>query len=483
MGDDLHIKLQPATPPRVWVIGDVMLDRYLVGGVERISPEAPVPVLRLERTFARVGGAANVAQNVAALGGLVALGGAIGADEDGAELRRLVADAGVGGGGLVARPAFPTTVKTRALAGMQQLLRIDQEQRGALAEGEIDDLLERLRAEIAQPDLILLSDYDKGVVSAALVARLRALVPKTPIFVDPKGADYARYAGASLITPNVRELQLATGIDVHDDASLVAAARALQGIVPTADVVVTRGARGMSLVSRDGTILHSPARARRVFDVTGAGDTAIAALAMGRALALSWSDALHAANQAAAIAVAKIGAAPVYRTELLSALGHDHFGAKLIDRAGLPELRRTASLLGQRLVFTNGCFDVLHVGHLRLLQEARAQGDLLLVAVNSDASVRRLKGTGRPIVAQEDRAALLAGLDAVDFVTIFEEDTPAETIQLSRPDVLVKGGDYRRETIVGAAEVEGWGGRVHIVALMEGRSTTRMIDAMKPPAG
>src|SRR5262249_18580342 len=283
-----------------------------------------------------------------------------------------------------------------------------------------------------------------------------ARFPATPIFVDPKGRDYARYAGVSLITPNEREVHLVTGIEIGDDASLVEATRALQRVVPTADVVVTRGARGMTLVSREGQVLHSPARARRVFDVTGAGDTAIAALAVGRALALDWRDALHAANVAAGIAVGKIGAAPVYRTELLSVLGRDEFSVKLIDRAGLAELRRTASLLGQRLVFTNGCFDLLHVGHLRLLQEARAQGDLLLVAINGDASVRRLKGAGRPIVGEEDRAAMLAGLDAVDFVTIFDEDTPLETIHHSRPDVLVKGGDYRRETIVGAAEVEGW---------------------------
>jgi D-beta-D-heptose 7-phosphate kinase/D-beta-D-heptose 1-phosphate adenosyltransferase len=481
MLEHLRAQIAQAARPRLWVIGDVMLDRYLIGGVDRVSPEAPVPVLRLSQTLHRVGGAANVAQNLAALGAQVALAGVVGQDEAGDQLLSLLQPAGIGARGVLRRAPSMTTVKVRALAGAQQLLRIDQEDRVHLGAAEIAALLDGLAAELPHPEIVLVSDYGKGVISAALMAQLRARCGGAPIFVDPKGRDYARYAGASLITPNEPEAALAAGVEIQDEASLLAAARRLAAVLPGADILVTRGARGMLMLRSDGQALRSPARPRQVFDVTGAGDTAIAALAWARAHGLDWPDALRVANVAAGIAVSKVGAAPVHAAELLSALGHDEFGVKLISRGELPELRRTLSLLGRRLVFTNGCFDILHVGHLRLLQAARAMGDALLVAVNSDASVRRLKGPSRPLVKEQDRAALLAGLEAVDFVTLFEEDTPLEAILACRPDVLVKGGDYSVATIVGAPEVTGWGGRVEIVPLVEGRSTTRIVERAATP--
>jgi D-beta-D-heptose 7-phosphate kinase/D-beta-D-heptose 1-phosphate adenosyltransferase len=463
---------------RLWVLGDVMLDRYLVGSVERVSPEAPVPVLLLSERVQRVGGAANVAHNLAALGAEVALGGTVGDDDAGRELSTLVRDSGVRAEGVVvSRRGVPTTTKLRALAGAQQLLRVDEERRVPLDDAERAAVIAGCARAVPDPELVLISDYDKGVVTAALLAAVRQAT-SAPIFVDPKGRDYARYRGAALITPNEREAQLASGIEIVDENSLRAAALALRQIVG-GDVVITRGARGMSALVDGTRLLHAPARARRTFDVTGAGDTAIAALALCRAHGLDWDEALHAANVAAGIAVGKVGAVAVYAEELLAALAHEDFNVKLVDRRALGELRRTATTLGQRLVFTNGCFDLLHVGHLRLLQAARAMGDQLLVAVNSDASVRRLKGPTRPIVRAEDRALMLAALESVDFVTLFEEDTPLETILGCRPDVLVKGGDYTPETIVGAREVTGWGGTVRTVPLVPGRSTTAIVELLQ----
>jgi D-beta-D-heptose 7-phosphate kinase/D-beta-D-heptose 1-phosphate adenosyltransferase len=464
-------------PPRLWVVGDVMLDRYVLGAVDRVSPEAPVPVLRVAQRLERAGGAANAALNARTLGATVALGGLIGDDEPGARLCQLVRERDVTLGGCV-RGAGPTTTKLRALAGAQQLLRIDEELRAPLTDAQRRQIVDGLAAELPQPDVVLVSDYDKGVVSSELMARLAAATT-APIFVDPKGRDYRRYVGAAAIMPNEREAQLASGVEIVDELTLQKAATRLHELVPGAHVIVTRGARGMTARLSDGSVVHRPARARQTFDVTGAGDSAIAALVLGRAAGLDWPDALHVANLAGGIAVGKIGAAPVWAEELFAALGHEDFSLKLVDRRGLGELRRTAEVLGQRLVFTNGCFDLLHVGHLKLLQAARAMGDHLVVAVNSDESVRRLKGAERPIVGERERALLLTGLESVGSVTLFAEDTPLQAILACRPDVLVKGGDYTVDRIVGAREVQSWGGEVRIVPTVAGHSTSDTVAKLR----
>jgi D-beta-D-heptose 7-phosphate kinase/D-beta-D-heptose 1-phosphate adenosyltransferase len=491
-------QLSRGAAPRIWVIGDVMLDRYFLGSVERVSPEAPVPVLLLERSEDKSGGAANVAQNILALGGQAALGGRLGSDEPASCLRQLLRSAGVPTSGLVSEPGAVTTVKQRALAGAQQLLRIDHERSHPLQPATIESLLDGLAADLPQPDLVLLSDYAKGVVSRELLARLRQRLPAVPIFVDPKGRDYTKYVGANLLTPNEAEAALASGVAVRDEPSLLAAAERLAAQVPGAAILVTRSARGMSLLlptalaerrldgdqaaERPGgdaaRLLSAPAQARRVFDVTGAGDTALAALAVGWGSGLLWPEILHLANVAAGIKVGKVGAVPVYLSEVLAALAHEQPSVKLIERGQLSGLRQSATANGQRLVFTNGCFDILHVGHLRLLEQSRRLGDLLVVAINSDESVRRLKGQARPVNPVDDRASLLSGLECVDFVTVFAEDTPLETILGCRPDVLVKGGDYSEQTIVGAAEVKSWGGRVEVIPLIAGRSSTRLIERL-----
>jgi D-beta-D-heptose 7-phosphate kinase/D-beta-D-heptose 1-phosphate adenosyltransferase len=466
-----------AHPPRLWVIGDVMLDRYLVGSVDRVSPEAPVPVLLHRSTEDRLGGAANVAVNLGALGGLAALGGVLGSDEPGDCVLTLLQQAGVRTGGVLRPARAVTTTKQRAVCGSQQLLRIDSEQRIQLTGAEVDAILDGLWSELPEPSVILVSDYAKGVISREFMQRLFLRVGTIPVFVDPKGRDYSPYVGAAVITPNEREAALAAGVEIRDEASLREAAARLHRQLPGTAVLITQGAHGMTLLTEGGAPpLHSPAQARRVFDVTGAGDTALATLAMMRAFGLDWPDALHVANVAAGIAVSKIGTSPVYRSELLSALSREETCVKLIERSGLAELRRTTAELGQRLVFTNGCFDILHVGHLQVLERARQLGDVLIVAVNSDASVQRLKGDSRPINVQEERAAMLAGLSCVDFVTIFEEDTPLAAILACQPDVLVKGGDYSEATIVGAPEVRAAGGRVEVVPIVQGRSTTRVLE-------
>lgn len=474
--------------PRIWVLGDVMLDRYLVGHVERVSPEAPVPVLALLRIEDKAGGAANVAQNLIALGAEVALAGRVGDDEAASALQGVLSKAGVRTAGLLREPGAVTTVKQRALAGQQQLLRIDSERTNPIGADTQSACLTALAQELPGPQLIILSDYGKGVVTRALVEELLRLYPQTPIFVDPKGRDYSKYRGVFLITPNEQEASLAAGLPISDSASLLAASERLGDQLPGTAILVTQGARGMSLrlpasaqgsagpASKPGTLIHSPAQARQVFDVTGAGDTALAALAVSWAAGLRWSEMLQVANVAAGIKVGQVGAVPVALSEIIAAL-HEHEG-KILGRGQLAELRQRLAQAGERLVFTNGCFDVLHIGHLRLLERSRQLGDRLLVAVNSDDSVRRLKGPSRPLNREADRAAMLAALDCVDFVTVFEEDTPKEAILKCRPDVLVKGGDYTLDTVVGAAEVQGWGGQVELIPLVAGQSSTRLIESM-----
>lgn len=478
----LSSQLLQKDPPAIWVIGDVMLDRYMLGTVERVSPEAPVPVLALCRIEDKVGGAANVAQNLLALGAQVALAGRIGSDEPAAALRSLLARAGVAITGLLTEPDAVTTVKQRALAGQQQLLRIDHERIAPLAPASIETMLDALAQDLPTPRVIIVSDYGKGVVSQSLIESLTQRHPGVPLFVDPKGRDYAKYRGAALITPNEHEAALASGVAISDAVTLEKAAHRLSQILPGTAILITRGARGMALhlpasPTQPSSVVYSPAQARQVYDVTGAGDTALAALAIGWTAALPWEDTLHIANLAAGIKVGRVGAVPIALSEVLAALSHEQEG-KLVQRSDLAALRRRTAEAGQRLVFTNGCFDVLHIGHLRSLQQARQQGDLLLVALNSDASVKRLKGPSRPLNTEADRATLLAGLACVDFVTLFEEDTPLETLRACRPDVLVKGGDYTLDRIVGAQDVLSWGGRVEIIPLVAGQSSTRLINEL-----
>jgi D-beta-D-heptose 7-phosphate kinase/D-beta-D-heptose 1-phosphate adenosyltransferase len=463
---------------RVAVVGDAMLDDYAWGEVGRISPDAPVPVVDVRRRTRVLGGAGNVAHNVTVAGGEAVLLSAVGEDPAGDAFAALCAQAGIAAEGVVREGMRRTTVKTRVVARGQHLLRLDEEDRIPLAPGSRRALLAALKAALPGCGAVLISDYAKGVVDASLVAEIAALAPELPIVVDPKALDPAHYRGCTVITPNAQEARAAAGCEVEDEPGLRLACARLHERSGAAAVLVTRGERGMAL--SEGGVLHLiPTRAREVFDVTGAGDTVLAYLALALAAGCSTLQAAELANLAAGVKVGKVGTSPVGPAEL--AEGGDP--GKMVDLRQAVARAEHLRSLGRKIVFTNGCFDLLHVGHVHLLTRARALGDVLVVAVNSDASVRRLKGEGRPVVQASDRVAVLAALDAVSMVVVFEEDTPLETIRLLRPDVLVKGGDYTEETIVGADLVRAWGGRVETVPLVAGRSTTGLLEALRqePP--
>ena len=469
---------------RVLCVGDVMLDRYIYGSVERISPEAPVPVLRITRETAMLGGAGNVVRNLTALGAEACFVSVVGRDPAGREVTRLLADESLVETHLLTDGGRPTTIKTRYVAGSQQLLRADQESEETLAAVTEADVVARAVADLGQSQALVLSDYGKGVLTAAVCQTLiRAARERGRIVVvDPKGTNYARYAGATVVTPNRRELNAATGMPTGSEDEIVAAARHLIGTAGVEGVLVTRSQDGMTLVRADGgEPLHVPAVAREVFDVSGAGDTVVATLAAALAAGIPAEDAVRLANAAAGVVVAKIGTAVARAAELAAALRSRELiagGNKLLPLDALIDQVREWRGLGLRVGFTNGVFDLLHPGHVSLLRQARLACDRLVVGLNDDASVKRLKGPERPLQSETARAAVIGSLASVDAVALFAEDTPLALIEALRPDLLVKGADYRIEDVVGARQVEGWGGRVVLVNLEDGHSTTRTIARM-----
>jgi D-beta-D-heptose 7-phosphate kinase/D-beta-D-heptose 1-phosphate adenosyltransferase len=468
---------------RVLVVGDVMLDRYLWGRVSRISPEAPVPVLHLERETDVAGGAANVARNLAGLGVQVSLVGVTGDDPGRATLLGLLAADGIDTTDLLIATDRGTVSKTRVIGNHQQMLRIDQERAAPLAQADRERLLAAVSRRIPGLDALLLSDYAKGVLGAevctALIAAARAA--GVPVVVDPKGKDFSRYAGASLITPNRTELALATGTDSQDRDALLAAGAQLRQDLGLDLLALTLSEQGMVLFDTDGT-RDIPAVAREVFDVSGAGDTVIATFAAGLAAGLGHLDTAHLANLAAGVVVGHVGTAPITSAELLAAICNKQAleqGAKVRDLPGTREQVRRWRANGELVVFTNGCFDLLHVGHVTYLERARRYGHRLVVGLNTDASVRALKGPDRPLIREDDRARVLAALASVDAVVLFDEATPIKLIETLRPEVLAKGADYREDDVVGAAEVKSWGGRVVLVPLVADRSTSGIIRRMQ----
>jgi len=465
---------------RVVVVGDLMLDRYLWGRVERISPEAPVPVVRLERESETAGGAANVGRNLRSLGLDVVLIGVTGADAGRDLLLRELIKEGLSADGVLVAGDRCTTVKTRVVGNHQQMLRIDDERSASLGAGDEERLLAAATDRLGEADALLLSDYAKGVLSERVCRALiaSAAARDLPVLVDPKGKDFSRYAGATLVTPNRGELALATGAPAQDLDALFAAGAAMREELDLGILVLTLGEQGMVLIEPDGN--HQiPAVAREVFDVSGAGDTVIATFAAGLAGGLGHLDTAHLANLAAGVVVGKVGTAPITSEELLAAIS----GECALEQAAKVCTPSTAAVRirrwqegGERIVFTNGCFDLLHVGHVTYLERARRYGHRLVVGLNTDASVRRLKGPERPLIHQDDRARVLAALAAVDTVILFAEDTPLGLIEQLHPDVIAKGADYSEEQVVGASEVKSWGGRVVLVPLVEDRSTTRIIE-------
>jgi D-beta-D-heptose 7-phosphate kinase/D-beta-D-heptose 1-phosphate adenosyltransferase len=461
---------------RAVVVGDLMLDQYWFGPTSRISPEAPVPVVKVTQSQARAGGAANVAVNLASLGAAVTLAGVVGRDASGAELRRVLRDRAIGLE-LVEAAGRPTITKLRVLSRNQQLIRLDTEEHYTADDAR--GLGEAVGRAMRGAAVCILSDYAKGTLAHAQDYVRLARERHVPVLVDPKGTDFGRYRGATVMTPNLAEFEAVAG-HPRDDADLVERARRLRAQLELTALVVTLGERGMVVVSADREPVFMNARAREVFDVTGAGDTVIATLAAGLGAGMTLTDAAALSNVAAGIVVRKIGVASVTPSELRSELHHQGLGGRgLLRREDVGAVIAEARARGERIVMTNGCFDILHAGHVGYLEEARTRGDRLLVAVNDDDSVRRLKGSGRPVNTLDDRMAVLAGLAAVDWVVPFSEDTPAALIGEILPDVLVKGGDYRPEDIAGAPAVLAHGGRVEVLAFHEGRSTTRMLEAIR----
>jgi len=469
----------------VLVLGDVMLDRYVSGEVSRISPEAPIPVLRVTGSRAALGGAANVAHNVAALGARAILIGVIGADDAAAEIERLVATAGDNiDARLFATPRRPTTVKTRFTRGSHQLLRVDDETVEPLDDESAAEIRRRFERALAECDIVVLSDYAKGVLCDRVLETVISLArtARRPLIADPKRASFKAYRNVTVLTPNAHEVTQATGVDASDDDGAETAARIALDAAACEAVLVTRSENGLTLVRRGMPALHLPARVQEVSDVSGAGDTFVAALAAALACDEDLVKATHLANVAAGISVSRPGTAVVSGRDLAEELRRRKLIAsdeKVMElEAALQQIvewRRH----GLRIGFTNGCFDLIHPGHVYLLARAQTACDRLIVALNTDASVRRLKGPERPIQHEAARATVLSSLASVDLVVLFAEDTPLSLIEAIRPDVLVKGADYSPDQVVGADIVRRNGGQVVLVDLLAGQGTTATIARVR----
>ncbi|MDA8247589.1 MAG: D-glycero-beta-D-manno-heptose-7-phosphate kinase [Rhodospirillales bacterium] len=465
---------------RVLVLGDIMLDRYVLGDVRRISPEAPIPVLKAEARRAVLGGAGNVAQNVAALGARALLVGVVGMDDAATEIGRILADSGAITACLVPVPNRPTTVKTRFMSGGHQLLRLDEEEAGPIAPAQEVQLLAEFVQALPCADVVVLSDYAKGVLTDRVLteAIAAARAAGKPVIADPKRASFAAYRGVDVLTPNESEAARASGIAPDDDEAAVRAGEAALAQAEAGAVLVTRSAKGLTLVRRDAAPLHVPTRARAVADVSGAGDTLIATFAIGLAAGADMPAAAMLANVAAGVSVGKSGTATVSHAELGAALHRRELRAlddKIAETEAARDMVAAWRAEGLRVGFTNGCFDLIHPGHVRLLARARATCDRLVVGLNSDASVKRLKGPDRPVQNEMARATVMASIGAVDLVVLFEEDTPERLIGTLLPNMLFKGADYTLDQVVGADIVRAHGGEVRLIDLEAGHSTTATI--------
>jgi D-beta-D-heptose 7-phosphate kinase / D-beta-D-heptose 1-phosphate adenosyltransferase len=428
----------------------------------------------------RLGGAGNVVNNLAALGAQVAVCSVVGEDENGWSLLKTFSRQNVPIDAIFRDPARRTSRKTRVVAANQQIVRIDRESREPLSPDMEENICGWIAANAALYNVILLSDYHKGVLTSRVIDTTIATAHSSsiPVLVDPKGTDYGRYHGATILTPNRKEAEAAAGVAIHDHASLEQAATVIMETAGLEHLLITRSEEGMSLFSRNAASLHIPTVAREVFDVSGAGDTVLASLAIGLAAGLEMAEAARLANISAGIAVAKLGTSTVSPAEIINAvaLTHSDSDSKIKNLDVLTAIIETEKNRGKQVVFTNGCFDLLHAGHVKYLQKARSLGDILVLGLNSDASVQRLKGEKRPLIGEEERGHILAALDCIDYVVLFDEDTPLALITALKPHILVKGGDYTPEGVVGREVVEAYGGRVELVPFVDGKSTTSIIE-------
>ena len=466
----------------VLVAGDVMLDVYHWGEVRRISPEAPVPVVKITQKSQTLGGAGNVALNLAGLGCQVYLLGIRGDDSSGTAVANILTDKGLGDK-VTITPNYSTTTKTRIMGQGQQLLRLDEEVRWPSGSKTGEKLIADFKKLLPSVDVVILSDYAKGLLTGGLAETFinSCTAAGVPVFIDPKEGDWSRYSRATCLTPNDREFARMVGETSGDATTIEQQAQELISRLDLNYLLLTRGSEGMSLFSREGAPVHIPAEAREVFDVSGAGDTVISVAAAALASGLDITSATRLANCAAGVVVEKVGTRPISLVELEAALKKRQGtpAGKLLDVDDARTMIKLWKNDGHKVVFTNGCFDLLHTGHIKLLQAAAREGDKLVIGLNADASIKRLKGALRPVLPEKERAALLSAIGDVDLVVLFAEDTPLDLINKFHPDILVKGGDYTPETVVGRDIVESYGGRVVLVPLKDGISTTDIINSVQ----
>jgi D-beta-D-heptose 7-phosphate kinase/D-beta-D-heptose 1-phosphate adenosyltransferase len=468
---------------KIIVIGDLMIDEYVWGNVDRVSPEAPVPVVSVERENYTLGGAGNVINNLVSLEAQVSVAGAIGTGINADLLLKTLADMELDTAGLIRVPNRPTTKKTRIIAANQQVLRIDRETTKPITEKAASHIYHFLEKHISECHAILFSDYGKGLLSTDLLKRLIDLANRynKPTLCDPKGLSFKKYAGTFIITPNKKEASLAAGIEITDTDSLIAVGEKLLTNIPVKNVLITCGKDGMALFEQGNPPHMISAKTRQVYDVSGAGDTVLSVLGMAVAAGLPLAEAATLANTAAGIVVGKVGTAPIEKEELREAFNTagKYTVPKRRNLATLTYLVNNLKAEGKRIVLTNGCFDLLHAGHIRLLGKAKEMGDVLIVALDTDESVRKLKGKGRPILAEKERVQIISALDSVDYVTVFSSDKLFELLKALRPDILIKGSNYTSEKVRGHEIVEQFGGRVALVPITEEISSTRIINQIK----
>ena len=479
---DVEALLRNAIGKKIAVVGDAMLDAYVIGSIERISPEAPVPVLAVEKEDWMLGGAANVAKCLVTLGAEVRMCCVVGDDRDGKLFSEELANLKVDNAGVVIDPNRPTSRKTRIIAKQQQVVRLDQEVTSPVTGKVAKSLLSKVKAAAKWADAVILSDYAKGVLTDEVCQTAIEAASDTPVLVDPKKLPWKKYKGATVLKPNRKETESFVNFAIEDNENAREAAEQLISKLKIKNVLVTRGSKGMSLISgkgKDRTLSHYQAEQREVFDVTGAGDVVISVLSLLLAGGADIKDATWLANVAAGVKVQKFGAATVTGQEILTALGAGvpDYERKVMTRDEAAAFSKELKKQGKTVVFTNGCFDILHLGHVNYLERSRRCGDAMIVGVNTDASVRRLKGAGRPVQNENDRARIMASQACVDAVVLFDEDTPLELIKKVKPMVLTKGADYKRkQDVVGWDIVEKYGGRVERLELVAGRSTTNLIE-------
>lgn len=469
---------------KIIVIGDLMLDKYVSGPVHRTSPEAPVPVIKVNKEYQLPGGAANVAVNIRSLGPKVELYGLIGNDGEGRYLKKLLKELNIQSTGIVVDKTRNTTTKSRIIAENQQVVRIDKENTKPPLLRFQNDLISKIKRSINKNNInaIVFSDYGKGIITKKIISEITKLAIKKKIFTiaDPKGKDLIKYRGVNVITPNSKEASELSGYDLSLEANIGKAAKYFIDKCRLDGIIITRGKNGISYRLRNKPLKTVYSNAQEVFDVTGAGDTVISTFLVCYLLSQNWYFAVQAANGAAGIVVNRMGTSSIYQTELLHLIENDRSKeSKILSMDLLKKQVFEHKKKNNKIIFTNGCFDLLHPGHLMILKKAKSLGDLLVVALNSDSSVKRLKGSSRPLITQDERANIISSLDCVDYVTIFPEDTPIKTIKQINPDIIVKGGDYTKKQVVGKEYVESYGGRVVIIPVLENFSTTSLVDKIK----